>query len=134
MRDWAVEQDAWEAEKRRARVATIGDVERVALEIATDNDDAAHRGIDLLRADFEAMAERHKDVTEGRIARFGSDLARAMSVLSRVMDPEAWEQRSDLQLGVVANDLEIVKVRSLVDHERRFAALEARVAELEGRS
>ena len=58
MRDWAVEQDAWEAEKRRARVATIGDVERVALEIATDNDDAAHRGIDLLRADFEAMAER----------------------------------------------------------------------------
>ena len=58
MRDWAVEQDAWEAEKRRARVATIGDVQEIALEIATDNDDAAHRGIDLLRADLGAMAER----------------------------------------------------------------------------
>ena len=58
VRDWAVEQDAWEAEKGRARVATIGDVERVALEIATDNDEAAIRGIEALRADFGEMAER----------------------------------------------------------------------------
>ena len=58
MRDWAVEQDAFAEEQRRAHMATIGDVERVALEIAADNDEAAHRGIDLLRADLGAMAER----------------------------------------------------------------------------
>ena len=35
MRDWADEQDAWEAEQQRARVATVGDVREIALEIAT---------------------------------------------------------------------------------------------------
>lgn len=82
MTDWQVEQDAWEVEERSERPATIGDVDRIALEIAGDNDDrilrlvAALDGrlreveserhsvarlwetVDRLRADFGAMAER----------------------------------------------------------------------------
>ena len=125
------DRHGWEDDVRPARYRHADTVTyEQAEEIVAAATESVVAAVDALRD----AAERHKDVTEGRIARFGSDLARAMSVLSRVMDPEAWEQRSDLQLGVVANDLEIVKVRSLVDHERRFAALEARVAELEGRS
>lgn len=125
------DRHGWEDDVRPARYRHADTVTyEQAEEIVAAAMESVVAAVDALRAE----AERHKDVTEGHVARFGRDLARAMAVLSRVMDPEAWEQRSDLQLGVVASDLEIVKVRSLVDHERRFAALEARVAELEGRS
>lgn len=125
------DRHGWEDDVRPARYRHADTVTyEQAEEIVAAAMESVVAAVDALRD----AAEQHKDVTEGRIARFGRDLARAMAVLSRVMDPEAWEQRSDLQLGVVASDLEVVKVRALVDHERRFAALEARVAELEGRS
>ena len=90
MRDWADEQDAWEAEKRRARVATIGDVREIALEVATDNDEALGRLVAALDGRLrEIESERHS------VARL-------------------WETVDRLRA--------------------RFADLEDRVAELEGRS
>lgn len=107
MRDWADEQDAWEAEQRRARVATVGDVREIALEIATDNDDAAHRGIDALRADFEAMAER--------LLRAEAALVDAHRRLDVVAKRRAGDERD---------------TRLLVE---RVASLERRLADIEER-
>jgi len=105
--DWQVEQDAWEVEERSERPATIGDVERIALEIAGDNDDAAHRGIDALRADFEAMAER--------LLRAEAALVDAHRRLDVVAKRRAGDERD---------------TRLLVE---RVASLERRLADIEER-
>ena len=116
MRDWAVEQDAWEAEKRRARVATIGDVERVALEIATDNDDAAHRGIDALRADVEAMAER--------LLRAEAALVDAHRRLDVVAKRRAGDERDTRLLveRVDAMESRLAEVEEQVEEQRQNVA------------
>ena len=97
MRDWQVEQGAWDAEARRARVATLSDVER-ASEIAAENVEAVHERIAamaerLLRAEAALVdAHRRLDVVAKRRAGDERDtrllVERVASLERRLADVE----------------------------------------------
>ncbi len=100
MRDWADEQDAWDAEQRRAHMATVGDVERIALEIAGDNDDRVLRLVAAL---------------DGRLREVESDADARILVLEERVD-RLWRE----QYAVA---------RDAIEAQDRVATLESRVAE-----
>ena len=116
------EDDVRPARYRHADTVTYEQTEEIVA-AATERLAAA---VDALREE----AGRHRDATEGTVARFGAQLARANAVLGRLLDPAAWPQRSDLQLEAVVGDLGIVLVQ-WAEQGERLAALERRVDRVE---
>ena len=131
MRDWQVEQDAFAEEQRRAHMATVGDVERIALEIAGDNDDRILRLVAALDGRLrEVESERHSvarlwETVDRLRADFGAMAERLLRAEAALVDAH---RRLDVVAKRRAGDER--DTRLLVE---RVASLERRLADIEER-